>query len=387
MPNELNASQPSGCGSCGYSALCGGADGQQSIGGCFSSCGTSCRVGRRCDWVCPVKSDFVDHVREVGGLRRRATGALVAPTFALPSYVPMVRHRSSRVVEFSGGIVALSLEDIAEAIRHKETPVNDPHALRSFFGIRPDATVIIVSVARDRVLERYWARRVKDGTVDTLAALGTSAMTVPNFSLFQDAPRTHTLWNLRRMAVVADELSSVGVPVVPHLNACQRADWDYWHSYLREQATIQFIAKEFQTGLRRRELGEQAIRDLANLQHRLGRELRPIIVGGVGYAATIARYFDRAVFVDSQPFMKTVNRQRRAQTGAWNTHLMAGPIDELLEHNVRTHARYVDEELARGRARAAARPRRLGRSQGAQASIDCPLTQPTSRQAVLPIIS
>jgi hypothetical protein len=340
------------CAQCAFRAPCGGLHGQQSFGGCFHGCGTDCGGPARCDWVCPAKQDFVDHVREVGGLDAPPT-AVLPLTNDLPSYVPMVRHGASRGSPLSADVVALSLGDVLGGAERDNygAGLGSAADVRSRFKIRSDARVVLVCVADDRPLERYWALRASSAVPDKLAGIGLLAVTIPNFSVFDDAPRTHTLWNWRRMAIVAGELSAAGVAVIPHLNSSQVEDWDRWYTFLRDNPGIAYVAKEFQTGLRARSKGVPAIRSLAELQQRLGRPLHPVVVGGVAYAADLAAHFDRLTFVDSQPFMKAVYRRKRSRMGRWEAHPTDGLVDDLLEENVATHAAHVRAEIARGRIR------------------------------------
>ena len=74
----------------------------------------------RCDWVCPAKDDFVDHVREVGGLDAVAGPILPLTNVELPSYVPVVRHGSSRSSPLSADVVALSLGDVVRGAERDE---------------------------------------------------------------------------------------------------------------------------------------------------------------------------------------------------------------------------------------------------------------------------
>ncbi|RJS13213.1 hypothetical protein DRW03_36185, partial [Corallococcus sp. H22C18031201] len=171
-----------------------------------------------------------------------------------------------------------------------------------------------------------------------------SAITIPNFSFFSDAPRSHLLWNRARMERCAEEFSAAGLSIIPHLNALTRADWDYWASFLAEQPSITVVTKEFQTGQRNRQLGEPALYNLANLQQRLGRPLHPILVGGAQYTEVAAELFTSFTISDSTPFEKAVHRQRyvlpRNGRPGWRRNpLPPGiPIDHLLKHNIDDYA-------------------------------------------------
>lgn len=324
--------------------------GQQAFDGCFNACGTTCSADGDCDWVCPQKPDFVDRVREVGGLRSDSLPLLPLCHERLPSYIPMVRHGSRRSVPFPGTFAALSLEDMVRGSRTGYRPIElSADGIRSRFQLRQDAKLLVVSVARDRILERYWALRSTHRVPAMLAKLGVMAVTIPNFSWFQDAPRPHTLWNRRRMEIVAREFSDAGISVVPHLNSIQPEDWEHWHDLLIRQPDIRYVAKEFQTGLRVRAVGEAAIHDLAQLQDNVGRPLHPIVVGGAGYARIFRKYFEAITVVDSQPFMKSVFRRNRASNGQWELQAQHRSIETLLESNVNSHAAFITAELNGGR--------------------------------------
>jgi hypothetical protein len=339
------------CAGCGLLTECGGQRGQQTLGGCLGGCGSSCGGPGKCDWVCPAKPDFIDRVREVSGLTTRSAALMPSSELlALGSYVPIIRHASSRTAPVSAATVALPLEEVVKW-RGQSYGVAAGSAveLRAQFGVRDDVSVVLVSVARDRVLERYWACRRKWFIPRQLKELGFTAVTVPNFSAFLDAPRPHTLWNRRRMEIVAAEFAELGLVVIPHLNSLQMDDWLYWQAFLAEQKHLTHVATEFQTGLRVRDRGEPAVVDLARLQDRLGRQLHPVIVGGAAYAADLGRYFADLTFVDSQPFMKAMHRRRGVGQGKWE-RAEAIDVGELLEANIRAHEAHILSEISRGRA-------------------------------------
>ncbi|MEQ1735616.1 MAG: DUF4417 domain-containing protein, partial [Rhodoglobus sp.] len=180
--------------------------------------------------------------------------------------------------------------------------------LRSAFRLAPDAPIILFSVAEDRHIESYWAMRTVRGLAERVAALGFAAVTIPNYSFFTDAPRTDILFNRKRMMLVAEELSAAGQAVIPHLQAITTADWRAWEDLLRRQPIV-YVAKEFQTGLRLRELGIPALDELSRLQDRLGRALHPVAIGGAQYNGDLAERFPAHTIVDSHAFITTVKRR------------------------------------------------------------------------------
>ncbi|HVX90625.1 MAG TPA: DUF4417 domain-containing protein [Candidatus Paceibacterota bacterium] len=348
------------CATCGLLPECGGQRGQQTIGGCFVGCGAACGGPEKCDWVCPLKADFVDRVREVGGLSTGSTLIPTGQTVNLPRYIPMIRHGSSRAMPLDVAAVALSIEDVVKHRGQSYSAIaTSASGIREQFALRHDAQVVLVSVARDRVLERFWAYRRKWFVPRQFKDLGLTAITVPNFSSFLDAPRPHSLWNRRRMEIVASEFAANGLFVVPHLNSLQEDDWRHWQVFLGAHDHLTYVAKEFQTGLRLRDRGDRAIADLARLQDRVGRALHPVIVGGAAFAAELARHFTALTFVDSQPFMKAIKRRRAAAPGRWERSELTN-VDQLLALNIQAHEAHIAREIARGSAGQVTTPRRRG---------------------------
>ncbi|HZI15075.1 MAG TPA: DUF4417 domain-containing protein [Myxococcus sp.] len=283
----------------------------------------------------------------------KSNGPLIPMDAALPLYVPMLRHGSKRNEVFQSPVVALSAFDLLrDAKQGYGTRCPTAEELRVRYRLRPDAQVLLVSVAKDQYLEAYWSNRNLRNVPDMLARLALLGMTMPNYTSFVDAPSIHTHWNLRRMRKNAEELTAAGIAVVPHLNARTRDDWNFWTALLEQQPAIRYVCKEFQTGLRRYEVGARHLWHIDDLQHRLGRALHPILVGGGRFAHVAARYFERFTIVDSVPFIKTVKRKRGVQVGGaplkWRSNVLSGEecLDELLSHNVALYSHVLQERVA-----------------------------------------
>lgn len=168
-------------------------------------------------------------------------------------------------------------------------------------------------------------------------------MTLPNFSFFNDAPRTHSLWNRKRLIVVAKELTEAGMCAIPHLNTLTAADWDFFRDLLNDNPTLRMVAKEFQTGA-----SIQDVEQLSYLQDFVKRPLHPLLIGGARFVSAVTRYFEKFTLIDSTPFMKTLFRKRLSidpynDTRKWTPFPTASdqPLDRLLEHNVRAYHDWV----------------------------------------------
>ena len=344
---------PAACRSCSWYERCGGlaqtpGSEQQGLWGCFEACTTECQNGE-CDWTCPHnRALWLRRWSEVGGIHQATVAPLhaVAPA-QLPLYLPVVRHGKRRRRPLNAQTVALSLYEVVGQRRDGRYGAITGRAatLRRRFRLRSDCRVLLVSVGPDELLERFWRHYRAADIVEVLAGLDLVGVTAPNFSFFDDAPRTHSLWNRRRMVWVAEQLSAAGVPVIPHLNASNARDWDYWAGFLREHRNVDCVAKEFQTGLKHRQRGLPAFLALAELQQQIGRTLHPVLIGGARYLPMLGSHFaGHGTVVDSRPFMNTVKRRIADPSGAdgklrWRPFpsLPGRNLDALLDHNLATY--------------------------------------------------
>lgn len=335
------------CSGCVFRPACGGLD-QNAAWGCFTTCFSTCDKDK-CDYVCPNRPrQFLNHVKEVGGLDKADYDQMTVPTVtALPEYVPLIQSGSCRAQPFDFPMVSLLLRKVIKLCKDgRYGPVlPGPDALRERFHLSPNTPILITSIATDRHLERYWRYARLHRTAEQIAGLDPVGMTVPNFSYFTDAPRTEILFNRRRGMIVADQLSAAGVGVVPHVNALTSGDWNFWERLLRDQPHIRFISKEFQTGLANRDLGKTAIENLARLQDRIGRDLHPILVGAARYIPEATRLFHRYTILDSRPYMATVMRHRLTLTENGDHSWVASAtakgelLDDLLRANIAAYSR------------------------------------------------
>ena len=253
---------------------------------------------------------------DVGGLLDYSIAGIAPIDSArLPTYIPILQHPYSRVEQLEAPIVALHLFQLFRRGpdgRYCCRFANGAQ-LRARYRLRPDCQIVLSGVAIDRRLELFWAHHRKDAAAAQLAALGIIGVTTPNFSFFTDVTRYQILRNRKRIVLVMERLSELGVPVAPHLNALTSRDWEFWFELLTDHPTTSVVALEFQTGLSTLPEGRHALAQVADLQQRLGRLLHPILVGGAKYYLDAQALFSRFTVMDSRPFMEA--QARRELTG------------------------------------------------------------------------
>jgi Domain of unknown function (DUF4417) len=334
------------CHGCSLFDVCGGIQPERALLNCFdlACCGTG-----ECDRVCPYKpADFVQRLREVRGLRFNDLKPVSQSPIQLPRYVPVVYHRYRRHDVFDYPMVALDTYRVIRLKRQKyQTVASNPLDLRSSFGLAPGVQVILRGTARDPFLERYWQYSQRDDAARQLAALGISLVIPPNFSHFLRVPRTDNLFNRKRQLICIEEMHEAGLTVAPHLSAVTHGDWDFWLQYLRDNPSIRYVSKEFQTGNKNSTQGRLAINAIASLQDALGRLLHPVIIGGSQFAEFAAARFRAFTLIDAVPFAKTAHRRRfdlaagkRPWRETWT--LIDQGLDYNLKANVSDYAAWIE---------------------------------------------
>jgi hypothetical protein len=285
---------------------------------------------------------------EIGGFQPQQRRELPGVSETLPVYVPLLRHGYKRDAPLPLPVVGLNTFEVldmkcvsrdlsAEALRHR-------------FRVSSEARALLISVAQDRYVESFWEHRTP-AKLRVLRELGVVAVTTPNFSFFDDAPRLHSIRNFWRIVRSAEELADAGISPVVHVNALSREDWKQWAQLLRLNPGIRYVCKEFQTGLRDPQRAAEALAGLRGLQQSVGRALHPIVVGGRRLAREVASSFRTFTVADSVPFMATVNRKRISWTGTAvieeDQPTEAGELlDELLQANVRAYTSLVNRCVA-----------------------------------------
>jgi hypothetical protein len=260
-----------------------------------------------------------------------------------PVYVPHLPHQYIRHEHLKSSWVSVSPYQL---LRQGGLAVENGNDLRKMFNLAPDAQIVLRGVDEDEYLERYWATRKRDRLVERIRALGPLLVIAPNYSHFGNVPRPDNMWNRRRQLLCIEEMAEAGLNVVPHLNDIVRGDWELWHSYLRNNATIRLVAKEFQTRCRTRDEGMKAIAHIAELQQRLGRELHPILIGGAQFIEALVGEFRRFTILDSRAVMGAFHRHRFVFDGHRcklhpERYLPGFGVDDLADGNVDSYSRWL----------------------------------------------
>jgi hypothetical protein len=366
-----------GCSGCGLATPCGGLGKSADLFGCFDRCRsrrTTLRVDSRgrpfvgavsrtvphcangdCDWTCPNNPDvFAARWAEVGGLldfSHEPYLRLDGSTW--PCYIPMIRSGPCRRTPLNCSFVALSLYESLRVLRAGNGRYEPTGAVnfRRRLALRDDCKILLVGVGPDATIEGFYRKYRQLDLPRIFAGLGLTAITPPNFSYFLDVPRPHSLYNRKRMLRVADEFLREGVPVAPHFNATNEADWDFWIDLLRQSPGLSVYCKEFQTGNQFRRCYAGTVEQMLRVQDRIGRPLHALLVAGKktlpGLLPGLQSRQGSFSVIDSDPSMKTNHRQILGDDGSKSITAVAGAcLSRLLDHNITVQRRLVDQRVA-----------------------------------------
>lgn len=338
------------CGRCVYREVCGGLD-QGTILGCFSQCISNCQDDE-CDLTCPNNLPlFSGRMAEIDGSFSYSPIQMKLPKVKFPPYVPAIHNGSGRICTVKNRVVAIPLRAVARTTKAGvECRFENSVEMRDRLRIARNSAVVVNCVTHDHEIERVWEGLRYGSFADDLALLHPAAVIVPNYSFFTDVPRTHTLYNRKRILIAARILSAAGCPVIVHLSSLTPNDWAYWARMLADTPQIRYIAKEFQTGHARRTSGVMEVGCLCRLQQTLGRPLHPIAIGGRAYAPDFRRNFDNYTILDSRPFFLSIYRRRLTKTStgkyveAFSPTGAGEPIDDLLAENIRIYEEQLQKQ-------------------------------------------
>ncbi|MDB5601880.1 MAG: hypothetical protein JWN71_3924 [Xanthobacteraceae bacterium] len=324
------------CLNCFLLGQCGGLRVKGSAMDCQRFC---CGGQEGCNVVCfnsPV--NYARRLGEVGGFGLKNVDRCAAIPFPrIRGYAPLIHHAYSRKTTFPGEMVALSLYELLDRDGAPKYFSRDDVARN--FRIRPDAKIIISGVHKDKFLERFWRSAHRNSIVLMLKSLDVALMTSPNFSVYNNVPRPENLYNIKRIALIAQEFLALGVPTALHINACTEADYLTFTEFLADRPEFEAISFEFITGPGYPSRMNWHIKQLMLLANAVGRPLQLVLRGGTKALFPLSSVFHNIVSLDSDPLHRALHRQRLVLGNdgrlfpVKNTLPKGTPVDELLVEN------------------------------------------------------
>lgn len=328
-----------GCQECPDKTVCGGLRTSSGQFDCTQYCERESDQG--CNYVCTCNPEqFVSRMHEVCGLELdNVPRVLPLVPVRTPLVVPIIFHGSRREAPLEADVVAVKLSQVIDYAAGS-LKFFSREEMASHFKFSPEAKVIFVGVDQDKSIEPYWSAAYRSNLIVDLKRLAPELVTVPNFSLFLNVPRWDNLYNMKRIALCWSELIAHGIPASLHLNARTDRDWERWAEFIYDRDEVTSITVEFATGLARTARGRWHVDKMIALALSSPRPLHLVVRGGGKYLRELSEAFHYVTFIDSNAFMKTVNRRRLdskpGQTERWKLIQMeaAESLDTLFQKNL-----------------------------------------------------
>jgi len=289
--------------------------------------------------VCPNSPHhYAKRLQEIRGFGLENISRCAPVKFErISGYAPLIHHAYSRSSTFPGEIVSLSLYELLD--RDGAPKYFSRSDVARQFRIRSDARLIITGVDRDALLERLWRSTHREAIAVMLRSLEVSLVTSPNFSVYNNVPRTENLYNIKRSALIAQEFLGRRVPVAIHVNACTDTDYLRYSEFLAGRPEFDAISFEFITGPGFPSRVGWHVKKLIELSNAVARPLQLVMRGGTSTLGLLSAAFPNIVAVDSDPLQCALRRKRmifgnEGRVRYVDNKLPKGePVDELLAQN------------------------------------------------------
>lgn len=326
-----------GCSSCLDRPVCGGIRPEADIFSCHDYC---CENPKGCSKVCPKNAvRFVERLREVNGWDLGNIDRLKALIASdMPDSIPVIYHSSRREKTLRTKSVAIPLRLIINKSATLVQYANKTEVMQDL-RIAPRAKIVIDGIGRDKLIENFWAERRSSVLIKKIAMLRPSWVITPNYSVLTDVPRWENLHAMKRIAIIWSEFMDAGVPTALTLNARTERDWERWTEFVISRPEVQAVAIELGTGGRYAERRDFILSQAASLGAVTGGRLRLFLRGGRSNIPRLQSSFESIHLLDTNPFMKTVYRQRITSSTDRTRSIPSAtvdgkPIGDLLQANV-----------------------------------------------------
>jgi hypothetical protein len=180
-----------GCGGCYLRNICGGLR----VKGPALDCQRFCCHEPDCQVVCfNSPAIYAKRLKEIGGFELDQIPKCEAVEFERSrGFVPLIHHASSRRELLQNDAVAVSLFELVD--RDGAPKYFSRQEIVANFRVSPKAKLFVSGVQKDHLLERIWRSQHRNSIAAMLKSLEVELFTPPNFSVYNNVPRSENLYN------------------------------------------------------------------------------------------------------------------------------------------------------------------------------------------------
>ena len=215
-----------------------------SCSGCSLCDVAFCRCSReklnRCLVRCPRKLGIFNNIKII-----KEDNILLENSFyELPGYIPIMPDKVRYNFDFSkvNNTVGIHGEFLLSANGENISNIYKMRGYKRTLNLPEDVEGIVEFYIKDRALEGFWNNRKE--LYKKLKELKFKAIITPNFSLYEDAPRSEHLYNIQRTKRVYNEMIQEGLPVILDIIWATNEDLEFWIKEIN-RSNIKTIAFSF----------------------------------------------------------------------------------------------------------------------------------------------
>ena len=252
-----------------------------SCSGCSLCDVAFCKCGKetlnRCLVRCPQKLGTFKSIEDI-----KVTHILEEnDTYDLPTYIPIMPDKVRSEFHFSevNNIVGIHGEFLLSADGQNISAVYKNKGYKGALNLPDDVMGILEFYIKDRALEGFWENRKI--LYRQLKEQKFKAIITPNFSLYEDAPRSEHLYNIQRAKKVYNEMIQAKLPAILDVIWATNEDLEFWINEINKSniKTIAFSFMNVDTRLKASNAWRHYLLGYKILISRIPQDIEIIIAG------------------------------------------------------------------------------------------------------------
>lgn len=146
----------------------------------------------------------------------------------LPGYIPIMPDRVRSNFDFTkvNNTIGVHGEFLLSANGENISPIYRMRGYKRTLNLAEDINGVLEFYIKDRALEGFWENRKE--LYKQLKEQKFKAIITPNFSLYEDAPRSEHIYNIQRAKRVYNEMIQAELPAVLDVIWATNEDLEFW---------------------------------------------------------------------------------------------------------------------------------------------------------------
>lgn len=252
-----------------------------SCSGCSLCDVALCKCGqeklKRCLVRCPRKLGTFRSIKEL----ENSEVLLENSNYKLPGYIPIMPDKIKSEFNFSKvkNIVGIHGEFLLSANGENIAPIYEMRGFRETLNLPGEIGGIAEFYIKDRALEGFWENR--NELYKQLKKQNFHVIITPNFSLYEDAPRSEHLYNIQRAKKVYNEMIKEELPAILDVIWATNEDLEFWINEINRSniKTIAFSFMNVDTKLKASNAWRHYLLGYKILISRISKDIEIIIAG------------------------------------------------------------------------------------------------------------